>query len=1009
MGQYEVTNEQYTKFLNSIAQEDGYHGLYNTKMGTNPNGGITRHGFNGSYSYRVIQGKEKWPVNFVSLWDALRFINWMHNGSPTGSQNLQTTESGAYTLLGARPQRIIRNFSAKYFLPNMDEWHKAAYYESFPLNRPSQSYWPTATKKAGIRMGISDADTANGSSTTLVDIGWYYYPSPWGTFNQAGNVAEWTETILSDNSRIVKGGSFMSGNLGAATGNPTDPNLEFENIGFRIGRVVEQDTTKTPSLRIDAVLIADPDNLDDDTIGINNTGIGSVAETFAMGRTEVTNSQYTIFLNAVAKTDSFHRLYNTQMQDDLNGGIIRSGSNQNDFQYSLKQGMANKPVNFVNIFDVMRFCNWLHNGAHRSSDTESGAYRLHREMDENNLRKIVRNPSARVFIPTEDEWHKAAFFESEPVGKPSQTYWKFATASDEIPSDSAVWGTTGLQSVGVGLASAYYTYNQSGNIAEWTESVSLQLDSNRITRGGSWRSSEVAELSKANRNEKNALTENDSLGFRVAFAYNPDAPSPLYRITGYEKPQDITPPVISLHGGGEVELEYGTPYEEAGYDAIDPEEGDLTSHVEVSGSINVYETGTYFKRYNVSDSSGNKAAEVVRTVKVLPSLVAKPQDLIPPLITLYGEASTTIANGGIWVDPGARAVDETDGDLSSMITITGLVDIETPGTYYLRYNVTDSSGNSAQEIVRTVRVPGIQNEYTLTIQHEGMGNVTGAKSGVYAKDVEFSVSAIPNEGYFFSSWSGDAYGSSETFSFKMDANKLIQAIFKKKNSAPIISNINADELVSFTVKENQIEVGIISATDPENDAFSFSISGTDSSLFVIHPTNGEIKFQNKPDYENPQDADSNNLYELNVQVFDGKESSPSTPVEIEIIDIEDVTSSQLNPSMEEVGSDEGYGWRGMEWLGIYYPTQDKWIYHLSHGWLFPGKVESENYWFFDNEIGWFWTGPAFYNENSKNQLKYIFSSAHSEWLFFSKDGFKRKFYLYSKSKWINPDGTDFVR
>ena len=52
MGQYEVTNEQYAKFLNSIAQEDGYHGLYNTKMGTNPNGGITRHGFNGSYSYR---------------------------------------------------------------------------------------------------------------------------------------------------------------------------------------------------------------------------------------------------------------------------------------------------------------------------------------------------------------------------------------------------------------------------------------------------------------------------------------------------------------------------------------------------------------------------------------------------------------------------------------------------------------------------------------------------------------------------------------------------------------------------------------------------------------------------------------------------------------------------------------------------------------------------------------------------------------------------------------------
>ena len=829
MGQYEVTNEQYAKFLNSIAQEDGYHGLYNTKMGTNPNGGITRHGFNSSYTYRVIKGKEKWPVNFVSLWDALRFINWIHNESPTGSQNLQTTESGAYTLLGARPQRVIRNFSARYFLPNMDEWHKAAYYESFPLNRPSQSYWPTATKKAGIRMGISEAGTANGSSATLVNIGWYYYPSPWGTFNQAGNVAEWTETITLDDSRIVKGGSFMSGNLEATTGNPIDPNMEFENIGFRIGRVVEQDKSKTPTLRIDAVLIDNPGNLDDDTIAINNAGIGSVAETFAMGRTEITNSQYTIFLNAVAQTDSFHRLYNTQMQDDINGGIIRSGSNQNDFQYSLKVGMENKSVNFVNIFDAMRFCNWLHNGAHNGSDTESGAYRLHREMDENNLKKTRRNPSARVFIPTEDEWHKAAFFEADPADKPSQSYWNFATNTDTLSPESAVWKASGPQSVGIGSPSSFFTFNQSGNVAEWTESIPSYEDSSRVTRGGSWKSINENELSKTNRKLTPLLTETDSLGFRIAFAYNPLFESPIFRITGNEKPEDISPPVISLYGGNFIELEYGTPYVEPGFDAIDSEEGNLKANVQVSGLVNVFKDGTYLINYNVHDSAGNKAREITRTIKVNLASVPKSDDITPPLITLLGESSVLLEKGDVWLDPGAIAIDEGDGSLTQRISSTGSVDVETTGIYYVRYNVQDFSGNGANEIIRTVRVLE-QKEGSNLVQH----------------------------------------------------------------------------------------------------------------------------------------------------------------------------------SMLEIGSDLVYGWRGLGWLGLYYPTQKNWIYHLSHGWLYPKKDGTENYWFYDTELGWFWTGPSHYNEELSWQAEYIYSATHSEWLYYVVQGNRRKFYLYSLSKWIHADGTTFT-
>ena len=236
------------------------------------------------------------------------------------------------------------------------------------------------------------------------------------------------------------------------------------------------------------------------------------------------------FLNAVSTTDTFHRLYNSQMQEDDNGGITRSGTNQNDFQYGIKPGMEKKPVNFVSLFDAMRFCNWLHNGGQDDSDTETGAYRLLREMDKANLKTVTRNPSARVFLPTEDEWHKSAFFVEDAPNKPSQSFWTFATSSDELATGAAIWNSTGPSSVGTGLQSSYGTFDQSGNLAEWTETFSSDRDGKRVVRGGSWKSTEPSELSKTGYELTDSESEIDARGFRLAFAYDANADSSLYQI-----------------------------------------------------------------------------------------------------------------------------------------------------------------------------------------------------------------------------------------------------------------------------------------------------------------------------------------------------------------------------------------------------------------------------------------------------------------------------------------------
>jgi len=103
IGTYEVTNAQYAEFLNAKAASDPF-ALYDShRMGVlnnNYNGGITRSGSPGSYTYAAIAGREDMPVNYITFFDAARFVNWLHNGQGNGD-----TESGAWTRAAARRRR----------------------------------------------------------------------------------------------------------------------------------------------------------------------------------------------------------------------------------------------------------------------------------------------------------------------------------------------------------------------------------------------------------------------------------------------------------------------------------------------------------------------------------------------------------------------------------------------------------------------------------------------------------------------------------------------------------------------------------------------------------------------------------------------------------------------------------------------------------------------------------------------------------------------------------------
>ena len=140
---------------------------------------------------------------------------------------------------------------------------------------------------------------------------------------------------------------------------------------------------------------------------------GSVAAPYRISKFPTTNGQYAEFLNAVAATDT-NALYNTDMGTVPNafGGISRSGSS-GSFTYSAIAGRANMPVNFTSFWDSLRFVNWIHNGqpigVQDNTTTEDGAYTFTPAGVAGNT--IARNTGvASVFIPSEGEWYKAAYF-----------------------------------------------------------------------------------------------------------------------------------------------------------------------------------------------------------------------------------------------------------------------------------------------------------------------------------------------------------------------------------------------------------------------------------------------------------------------------------------------------------------------------------------------------------------------------------------------------------------------
>jgi formylglycine-generating enzyme required for sulfatase activity len=112
ISKYETTIGQYTAFLNAVAKSDP-HGLYDPNLDKLDDiRGVSRSGTDGNYVYYVKNDSSyssggtsaNLPITYVSLLEAARFVNWLHNGQGNGS-----TETGAYTISEGQITQVSRS------------------------------------------------------------------------------------------------------------------------------------------------------------------------------------------------------------------------------------------------------------------------------------------------------------------------------------------------------------------------------------------------------------------------------------------------------------------------------------------------------------------------------------------------------------------------------------------------------------------------------------------------------------------------------------------------------------------------------------------------------------------------------------------------------------------------------------------------------------------------------------------------------------------------------------
>jgi formylglycine-generating enzyme required for sulfatase activity len=199
------------------------------------------------------RGPDK-PATGITWYEAARFVNWLNTSqgfTPAYKFVGSTFQLWQPTDLGYNPNNLYRNKRARYFLPSVYEWHKAAYFDP-----ATGIYYDYPTGSDSVPDGIDfvgdplfDAVFFDGASNAqpndIFNVGLL---SSYGTAGQGGNVEEWEETAfdrmnnMASKHRSDNGGTWMTDHtalLASHTGIGIAPSFAGSFLGFRVASIPE--------------------------------------------------------------------------------------------------------------------------------------------------------------------------------------------------------------------------------------------------------------------------------------------------------------------------------------------------------------------------------------------------------------------------------------------------------------------------------------------------------------------------------------------------------------------------------------------------------------------------------------------------------------------------------------------------------------------------------------------------------------------------------------------------
>lgn len=282
------------------------------------------------------------------------------------------------------------------------------------------------------------------------------------------------------------------------------------------------------------VTIGDPGNAPHVAFVPDARSVGSVGYTYRIARTETTSAQWAEFLTA----------YYPYLTDS----VFSPGTTGNWVNLPNAAGVFTVPQEYAQFpsssswYLAARYCNWLHNDKRTDRAAfETGAYDVStvpiNQSDVPILEQATRSPGARFWIPSQDEWIKAAYYDPNRFGAGLGGYWNFLNASDAppvpgLPGEPGATSNVGPPELGFiermapiasypDARSAWGLFDTSGNEKEWLETLSFPGLSRFRLVGGSRAGEQIGFLTDELWWSASNLTElppSIALGLRLASA-----------------------------------------------------------------------------------------------------------------------------------------------------------------------------------------------------------------------------------------------------------------------------------------------------------------------------------------------------------------------------------------------------------------------------------------------------------------------------------------------------------